>query len=105
MPFAAESALSGIQRRITQDDKLWYRRAFTVPAGWDGKRVQLHFGAVDWRTTVWVNDRQAGAVHDGGYDSFSYDITDLLDRGGVNTIVVSCGTPPRRAARRSASSG
>ncbi|MEW3821638.1 hypothetical protein QOZ58_29370, partial [Pseudomonas aeruginosa] len=67
VPFAAESALSGIQRRITQDDKLWYRRAFAVPAGWDGRRVQLHFGAVDWRTTVWVNDRQAGAVHDGGY--------------------------------------
>jgi hypothetical protein len=92
VPFVAESALSGIQRRITQNDKLWYKRTFTVPAGWNGRRVQLHFGASDWRTTVWVNGRQAGAVHDGGYDSFSHDITALLN-GGTNTLVVSVWDP------------
>ncbi|MFJ4467888.1 AbfB domain-containing protein [Streptomyces sp. NPDC089424] len=92
VPFAAESALSGIQRRITQNDKLWYKRTFTVPAGWNGRRVQLHFGASDWRTTVWVNGRQAGAVHSGGFDAFSYDITDLLS-GGTNTLVVSVWDP------------
>ncbi|CAL9636722.1 AbfB domain-containing protein [Streptomyces sp. enrichment culture] len=92
VPFVAESALSGIQRRITQHDKLWYRRTFTVPPDWDGRRVQLHFGASDWRTTVWVNDRQAGAVHSGGFDSFSYDITGLLN-GGTNTLVVSVWDP------------
>ncbi|MFI8208248.1 AbfB domain-containing protein [Streptomyces werraensis] len=99
VPFVAESALSGIQRRITQNDKLWYKRTFNVPSGWDGRRVQLHFGASDWRTTVWVNDRQAGAVHDGGYDSFSYDITDLLDRGGVNTVVVSVWDPTQTGSQ------
>lgn len=62
VPFPAESALSGIQRRITQNDKLWYKRTFTVPAGWNGRRVQLNFGASDWQTTVWVNGRQAGAT-------------------------------------------
>ncbi|GAA5025690.1 AbfB domain-containing protein [Streptomyces siamensis] len=92
VPFVAESALSGIQRKITQSDKLWYRRAFTVPAGWNGRRVQLNFGASDWRTTVWVNGRQAGAQHDGGYDAFSYDITDLLT-SGTNTVVVSVWDP------------
>ncbi|WND40541.1 AbfB domain-containing protein [Streptomyces sp. BB1-1-1] len=92
VPFAAESALSGIQRRITQDDKLWYRRTFTVPADWNGRRVQLNFGASDWRTTVWVNGQQTGAVHSGGYDSFTYDITPLLN-GGTNTIVVSVWDP------------
>ncbi|MFJ6304418.1 AbfB domain-containing protein [Streptomyces althioticus] len=99
VPFVAESALSGIQRRITRNDKLWYKRTFTVPSGWDGRRVQLHFGASDWRTTVWVNDRQAGAVHDGGYDAFSYDITDLLNRGGTNTVVVSVWDPTQTGSQ------
>ncbi|MFI8093033.1 AbfB domain-containing protein [Streptomyces sp. NPDC086080] len=98
VPFVAESALSGIQRRITQNDKLWYQRDFTVPSDWDGRRVQLNFGASDWRTTVWVNDRQAGAVHSGGFDSFSYDITDLLN-GGTNTLVVSVWDPTQTGAQ------
>ncbi|MEU5117942.1 AbfB domain-containing protein [Streptomyces asoensis] len=92
VPFAAESALSGIQRKITQNDRLWYKRTFTVPVGWNGRRVQLHFGASDWRTTVQVNGQQAGAVHSGGYDAFSYDITGLLN-GGTNTLVVSVWDP------------
>ncbi|MEV8388288.1 sugar-binding domain-containing protein, partial [Streptomyces chartreusis] len=92
VPFVAESALSGIQRKITQNDKLWYKRTFTVPSNWNGRRVQLNFGASDWRTTVWVNGRQAGATHSGGYDAFTYDITDLLS-GGTNTIVVSVWDP------------
>ncbi|MFJ3670391.1 AbfB domain-containing protein [Streptomyces sp. NPDC090106] len=92
VPFVAESALSGIQRKITQNDKLWYKRTFTVPAGWNGRNVQLNFGASDWRTTVWVNGVQAGAVHNGGYDAFSFDITSLLN-GGTNTIVVSVWDP------------
>ncbi|WNF01803.1 AbfB domain-containing protein [Streptomyces luomodiensis] len=92
VPFVPESALSGIHRKITQNDKLWYQRTFTVPSGWSGRRVQLNFGASDWETTVWVNGTQAGAVHRGGYDAFSYDITPLLN-GGTNTIVVSVYDP------------
>ncbi|ORT60745.1 AbfB domain-containing protein [Streptomyces sp. CB03238] len=92
VPFPAESALSGIQRKITQNDKLWYKRTFTVPSNWNGRRVQLNFGASDWRTTVWVNGQQAGALHSGGYDSFTYDITPFLN-GGTNTIVVSVWDP------------
>ncbi|MFE6487907.1 AbfB domain-containing protein [Streptomyces sp. NPDC057757] len=92
VPFAPESSLSGIQRRITENDKLWYKRTFTVPAGWNGRRVQLNFGASDWETTVRVNGQAAGAVHRGGYDAFSYDITPLLN-GGTNTIVISAHDP------------
>ncbi|MEV6423898.1 AbfB domain-containing protein [Streptomyces sp. NPDC051662] len=91
VPFVAESALSGIQRRITENDKLWYKREFTVPADWTGRRVQLNFGASDWQTTVWVNGTQVG-VHKGGYDAFSYDITPRLN-GGTNTVVVSVHDP------------
>ncbi|WP_443045103.1 AbfB domain-containing protein [Streptomyces sp. Go40/10] len=92
VPFVPESALSGVQRQITANDRLWYRRTFTVPNGWDGQRVQLNFGAADWETTVWINGRQAGAVHRGGYDAFTYDITPLLNRG-TNTVVVSVYDP------------
>ncbi|MER8069363.1 AbfB domain-containing protein [Streptomyces sp. NPDC094034] len=91
VPFVAESALSGIQRRITENDKLWYKRDFTVPAEWTGRRVQLNFGASDWQTTVWVNGTQVGA-HKGGYDAFSYDITPQLN-GATNTVVVSVHDP------------
>ncbi|MET7857624.1 AbfB domain-containing protein [Streptomyces sp. NPDC005318] len=91
VPFVAESALSGIQRKVTENDRLWYRRSFTVPAGWNGRRVQLNFGASDWQTTVWVNGTQVGA-HKGGYDSFSYDITPQLN-GGTNTVVVAVHDP------------
>lgn len=91
VPFVAESALSGIQRRITENDKLWYKRTFTVPANWNNRRVKLHFGASDWQTTVWVNGTQVGA-HKGGFDSFAYDITPQLN-GGTNTIVVSVYDP------------
>ena len=70
VPYPIESALSGIQRH---EDRMFYRRSFTVPAGWQigsGQRLVLHFGAVDYDAKVWVNGRQV-ATHRGGYDGFS----------------------------------
>ena len=55
VPFAPQSALSGVGRDVTADDAIWYRRSFRVPRDWKGKRVMLNFGAVDWKTEVWVN--------------------------------------------------
>ncbi|HBF79895.1 MAG TPA: hypothetical protein DD420_08160, partial [Streptomyces sp.] len=52
VPFVAESALSGVKRKITENDKLWYKRTFTVPSDWNGRRTVLNFGASDWQTTV-----------------------------------------------------
>ena len=92
VPFPVESALSGIQRPVTPNDKLWYRRTFVVPQNWQTRRVQLNFGASDWQTTVWVNNQQVGSTHTGGYDGFGYDITDSLN-GGINTIIVSVYDP------------
>ncbi len=92
VPFPVESALSGI-KRAANDNRLYlfYRRTFTVPAAWNGRRVQLHFGAVDWQATVWVNGVQVGG-HTGGYDRFELDITPQLN-GGTNELIVRVFDP------------
>src|SRR5689334_12941349 len=67
VPFPIESALSGVMKRVSPDDRLWYRRTFTRPAPHPSGRLLLHFGAVDWETTVSVNGKEVG-THRGGYD-------------------------------------
>jgi hypothetical protein len=97
VPFPVESALSGVMKPA---DRLWYRRSFTVPKEWAGQRLLLHFGAVDWEATVWVNGHKLG-IHRGGYDAFTFDITDALKAEGAQEIVVGVwdptdeGTQPR----------
>ena len=86
VPFAVESSLSGVGRRITKDNSLWYERTFTVPSDWKGKNVILHFGGVDWKSEVLVNGKLVGE-HKGGYVSFAFDITSAL-REGENEITV-----------------
>jgi len=71
---------------------LWYRRTFSIPAGWKGKRVLLHFGAVDWEATVFVNGKEIG-THRGGYDAFSFEITDALKPSGEQEVVVAVFDP------------
>ncbi|WNG20601.1 AbfB domain-containing protein [Cystobacter fuscus] len=88
VPFPIESALSGIKRH---QGRMWYRRTFTVPTAWSGRRVQLNFGAVDWEASVYVN-RQLVGTHRGGFDAFSFDITDFLN-GGTNEIIVGVYDP------------
>lgn len=99
VPFPVESRLSGVARRVGPEDRVWYRRSFTVPADWAGQNVLLNFGAVDYTASVWVNDAFVGS-HEGGFDTFSFDITEYL-RDGANELVVqvadptSAGTQPR----------
>jgi len=83
VPFPIQSALSGVQRAVTPTQRLWYRRSFRLPAAPRprGTRWLLHFGAVDWETTVFVNGRAVG-THRGGYDPFTLDITAALRSGG-----------------------
>ena len=92
VPFPVESALSGVMRPVTETDQLWYRRSFTIPKEWIGRRVLLHFGAVDFDAGVWVNGREAGR-HRGGYDGFSFDVTDALKVKGTNELIVSAYDP------------
>jgi hypothetical protein len=92
VPFPVESALSGIMRAPADNRHyLFYRRTFTVPAAWAGRRVQLQFGAVDNQATVWVNGVQV-ATHLGGYDRFEVDITPQLN-GGTNELIVKAYDP------------
>lgn len=86
VPFCAESSLSGVGRSVGAENELWYRRTFKLPESFRGHRVLLHFGAVDWRTTVWV-DRQEVGKHAGGYDPFSFDITSALARQEIEIVV------------------
>jgi hypothetical protein len=100
VPFPIESALSGVMKRVDEKSHLWYHRTFSIPKGWAGKRVLLHFGAVDWEATVWVNGKKLGE-HRGGYDAFSFDITDALKKDGEQELIVGVydpsdgGTQPR----------
>jgi hypothetical protein len=88
VPYPIESMLSGIKRH---EDNMFYRRNFTVPSTWDGRRVKLNFGAVTWETRVWVNGTSIGS-HTGGFDAFSFDITPAL-KAGENEIVVGVASP------------
>ena len=92
VPYPVESALSGVMRRLGYTQRLWYRRTFEVPDAFRDDRVLLHFGAVDWEATIWVNDQKVG-THRGGYDPFSFDITEFLNPGSAQKIVVSVWDP------------
>lgn len=92
VPFAVESALSGVGKTVGKDSILWYRTSFVLPAGMKGKNILLHFGAVDWETEVYVNGIKVG-THQGGYDPFSFDITSALRGSGNQQLEVRVWDP------------
>lgn len=87
VPFAVESALSGVGRAVGENEALWYEREFIVPEEWAGQRVQLNFGAVDWKAEVYVDGAFVGE-HTGGYAPFSFDVTDMLAKGKKHSLKV-----------------
>ena len=92
VPFCVESALSGVGKNLLPEDRLWYRRSFSVPSEWKDKQVILNFEAVDWSTVAYVNGAFVGA-HKGAYDRFSFDITPYLNAKGNQEIVVAVDDP------------
>jgi beta-galactosidase/beta-glucuronidase len=84
VPYACETALSGIEDKGFHK-RVWYRRRFTLPEAMRDKTIRLHFGAVDYRCTLWVNGRYV-LSHVGGQSPFEADISDVVDRTGENTI-------------------
>lgn len=91
VPFAVESSLSGVMKEVGSNNELWYRTQFTIPSEWKGKDILLHFGAVDWRAEIWLNDIKIGQ-HEGGYTPFSFDISPFLE-DGKQTIIVKVWDP------------
>ncbi len=92
VPFAVESAMSGVMRRVDCGQVLWYERKITIPAKWNKSRLLLNFGAVDWSADIYVNGTLVGS-HTGGYAPFSMDITPALKRGGEQTLAVRVWDP------------
>jgi beta-galactosidase/beta-glucuronidase len=92
VPFAPESKLSGLADPSFHQ-ALYYRRTFTLPEAWHGRRVLLHFGAVDYRCDVRVNGEPA-VQHEGGNVPFDADITELLRFGAENEICVKAEDDP-----------
>ena len=86
VPFSPEAELSGVGRSLKSGESLWYHRQVLIPAQFSGKRLLLHFGAVDQTATVWINGQQAGS-HVGGYLPFTLDITDLIEDGAADIVV------------------
>jgi hypothetical protein len=92
VPFCVESTLSGVTRKVTRGDALWYQKHLRLEKPRDGQRILLHFGGVDWHTSLWINGRKIGE-HAGGYDPFHFDITEALDRNGVQVLTLRVWDP------------
>ena len=92
VPFAVESSLSGVQKEVGENNELWYKRTFSVPANWKSKDIVLNFGAVDWKADVFVNDILIGS-HQGGFTPFSFNITSYLTGKSSQKLVVRVWDP------------
>lgn len=91
VPFAVETALSGVGRGCTPNDRLWYRRFVKIPEDWKGNRILMHFEAVDYESVLWINGGLVGS-HVGGSDPFTFDITPFL-KPGENEFTLAVTDP------------
>jgi len=92
VPYPIESSLSGVQKTVGELNELWYNRSFEVPKFWKAKKVLLHFGAVDWKTDIWINNIKI-ATHKGGYTPIDLDITPYLNKNLTQNLKVRVWDP------------
>ncbi len=92
VPFAVESALSGVGKTVGKDSVLWYKRTLTLPSGAKGKTVLLHFGAIDWQSDIYVNGNKV-FTHQGGFDPFTIDITSAINKSSKQDLAVCVWDP------------
>ncbi len=86
VPYPPESRLSGVGETDFMES-VWYRRSIDVPAAFDGRRILLHFGAVDWHATVYVDGQRIGE-HRGSSAAFAFDITAFVRPGQSHVLTV-----------------
>ena len=86
VPFSPETELSGVNRSLNPDEFLWYHRVLELPESFSGKRVILHFGAVDQEAWVYVNSHEL-KYHAGGYLPFELDITEAINGNSAEIVV------------------
>ncbi|MCD7735921.1 MAG: glycoside hydrolase family 2 [Lachnospiraceae bacterium] len=99
VPFSPETRLSGVERRLKPGEYLWYQRIVSLPRIPDGKRLILHFGAVDQSSTVWWNGHLAGR-NENGYLPFSMDVTGYVKQGkNILRVRVRDDTDENRRSR------
>lgn len=93
VPFPLESSLSGVSKKLDSTNCLWYRKYVEVPKDWRKERLLLHFGAIDWESTIIVNNKIL-ETHRGGYDPFTIDITSAIDQNkSVQEILIKVSDP------------
>ena len=92
VPFAVESALSGVNKSVGPENVLWYRTRFAIPSTFKKKNILLHFGAVDWSSEIFINGVIAGS-HKGGYDPFTVDITSFVKGSGPQLLELKVADP------------
>jgi len=92
VPYPVESSLSGVQKTVGETNELWYNRSFEVPKFWRSKKVLLHFGAVDWKADIWINNIKI-ASHKGGYTPIDLDITPYLTKEKNQKLTVCVWDP------------
>lgn len=100
VPFALESSLSGVGKALRPEQRLWYRRTFTLAnnAAWQGHAVLLHCDAVDWHAEVFVDGQRVGE-HRGGYDRFTFDVTNALAARAEHELLVAVRDPSDAGAQ------
>lgn len=92
VPFAVESALSGVAKEVGKDKALWYKNSISLNKNVQKNAIILHFGAVDWQCDVYVNGKHVGQ-HEGGFDPFSFDISAFVKKGDKQDIAIRVWDP------------
>jgi len=95
VPYPVESALSGVKKRVSENENLWYKRTFRLPNVWKRKQILLNFEACDWETVVWIDGKEAGR-HRGGYDPFTINITKALGDRKEHELLVCVWDPTNK---------